>query len=285
MEDYKELEQIGLSVNEAKVYLALLKNGVMNGYSVAKISGVSRTMVYDVLNRLNAKGFVNVAESELRLYCAVDYHQLIGNLKKDYEKKLSNAEELLAKASVEEQSERYIINVNGFDEMLIQAKRIIDAATTDLYLSIWIDEYRMLEKHIAAAAKRGVNVYIFSFCCISTNSSVCFSYNIADAEDLFPVRRMLIISDHREMLVCENGDGAEKIGLTTKNKMLIKLSVDELVMDIIHYHCMKKAGVLKDTMTALEYIAASDKFTSSVSLPEKIPFNTDVDNFLKEARK
>ena len=56
---YDFLINIGFTLNEAKVYLALVKFRLLNGYEVAKESGVSRSLVYDVLNRLVTKGFAN----------------------------------------------------------------------------------------------------------------------------------------------------------------------------------------------------------------------------------
>ena len=58
MNNYKFLEKLGFSSNEAKVYGTLIKHKVLNGYEIAKLSGVARSLVYEVINRLVAKGAV-----------------------------------------------------------------------------------------------------------------------------------------------------------------------------------------------------------------------------------
>lgn len=58
MNNYEFLEKLGFSSNEAKVYGTLIKHKVLNGYEIAKLSGVARSLVYEVINRLVAKGAV-----------------------------------------------------------------------------------------------------------------------------------------------------------------------------------------------------------------------------------
>ncbi len=59
MEDIgKTLERIGLTSNEAKIYLSILKNGSSKVGKISKISQMNRTTTYDVLNRLLDKGLI-----------------------------------------------------------------------------------------------------------------------------------------------------------------------------------------------------------------------------------
>ena len=58
MNNYEFLEKLGFSSNEAKVYGTLIKHKVLNGYEIAKLSGVARSLVYEVINRLVAEGAV-----------------------------------------------------------------------------------------------------------------------------------------------------------------------------------------------------------------------------------
>ena len=43
---------------------ALLRNKFLNGYEIAKLSGVSRSLVYEVVNRLVGKGILIRLEGE-----------------------------------------------------------------------------------------------------------------------------------------------------------------------------------------------------------------------------
>ncbi len=60
----KVLTDIGLSINEAKVYMVLLELGLSNVGSIAKKSKVHRSNVYSSLERLEEKGLINSISKE-----------------------------------------------------------------------------------------------------------------------------------------------------------------------------------------------------------------------------
>jgi len=55
----EKLQKAGLTGNEAKVYLELLKRGSSSAHVLSKKIGMDRTLVYTVLNHLIEKGMVN----------------------------------------------------------------------------------------------------------------------------------------------------------------------------------------------------------------------------------
>lgn len=58
------LNKLGLTDSEAKVYLALLRNGSASGYEASKISAVPRSKIYNILESLTIKGYIIYAEEE-----------------------------------------------------------------------------------------------------------------------------------------------------------------------------------------------------------------------------
>ena len=74
---YEFLIKVGFSLNEAKVYVTLLQNKALNGYEIAKLSGVSRSLVYDVIERLLNKGFIIKSEGAINYYVALDYNKTL----------------------------------------------------------------------------------------------------------------------------------------------------------------------------------------------------------------
>ena len=78
----KELENIGLSKNEAKVYLTLLNLGSSAAGIKAEKSRVYRTNVYEALNRLIEKGLVSyIYKGHQKLFQAEDPSKLLSILK------------------------------------------------------------------------------------------------------------------------------------------------------------------------------------------------------------
>lgn len=65
------LKSFGLTGQEATIYWALLKNGSMTGYEVAKETGISRSNVYSALSALTDKGAAYLCEGEAIKYLPV----------------------------------------------------------------------------------------------------------------------------------------------------------------------------------------------------------------------
>ena len=76
------LEKLGLSPNEVKVYLVLLRLGSASATEIAKGSGVHRVNVYDALERLMEKGLVSaVVKINKKYYEAADPDRIVDMLK------------------------------------------------------------------------------------------------------------------------------------------------------------------------------------------------------------
>ncbi len=55
----QQLKDLGLTDNEVRIYLVLLKHGMMNPYKIADKTGLHRGYVYDALERMQEKGVVS----------------------------------------------------------------------------------------------------------------------------------------------------------------------------------------------------------------------------------
>ncbi len=89
------LEQVGLSGNEAKVYLSLLELGSAMAGEITKKSGVNRTNVYDALERLIEKGIVSYVIQSNRKYFEADTPNRIINYLNEKENELKRKKKLI----------------------------------------------------------------------------------------------------------------------------------------------------------------------------------------------
>lgn len=88
----------GLTINESKVYLALLELGSATAAEITKKSKVHRVNVYDVIERLRKKGMISsIVQANKRIYEAAHPKELMELLKEK--------EELLNKALPELEQE------------------------------------------------------------------------------------------------------------------------------------------------------------------------------------
>jgi sugar-specific transcriptional regulator TrmB len=93
------LMQIGLTKGEANVYLTLLQTGCTSTGKLIAESTVSRSKVYDVLERLKQKGLVSeVTKGNVRFFEACDPKRIIDfleNKKNDIETKIKDSKKLV----------------------------------------------------------------------------------------------------------------------------------------------------------------------------------------------
>ncbi|MFT4303819.1 MAG: TrmB family transcriptional regulator [Candidatus Woesearchaeota archaeon] len=64
----KTLENIGLTRNQAEVYVTLLKLGSATAQQIIKESGIQRSPVYDALEKLRDKGLVSFVTKDFKKY-------------------------------------------------------------------------------------------------------------------------------------------------------------------------------------------------------------------------
>ena len=80
------LVTLGFSEYEAKTYMALLGNSPATGYQVSKASGVPRSMIYEVLGKLVARGAAMTLHSEGgNKYAPVAASEFLDQLQREHE--------------------------------------------------------------------------------------------------------------------------------------------------------------------------------------------------------
>jgi len=77
----EQLKKLGFSEYEAKVYITLVGIGKATAREIYEVSGVPRARVYDVLDKLASKGFVDVEDGEPKRFKAVEPRKVIERLK------------------------------------------------------------------------------------------------------------------------------------------------------------------------------------------------------------
>ncbi len=278
MKDADYLENLGFSQNEAKVYTTLLRNKFLNGYEIAKLSGVSRSLVYEVVNRLVGKGILIRLEGEPNYYIPLEYEKLIARIKKKNEENINRAEEFLKGLAQGEENRDYVLNIVGYDKFIKKAAALIDAAEKEISLSIWHSEFQAVREALERAVKRGIKIYIFSFEEIPLKGAVIFSYGLCDAARLFPYRRMTLIVDGVQCLNGESG-GGEDIYTCTKNHAIVSLAIDEIVLNIFWYKYIEKQGLLHERITSREFLQMIGTLAGELGINEDMTKNFMVYDF------
>ena len=203
------LEQLGFGEYEARAYIALLERNPLNGYELAKTSGIPRANIYAVLQRLEARNAVIRVDTDASVrYAPVPPAELIPQLENRYQNILDDAQRsLLAISSpVETNLTRNII---GRTAMLDQARMMIESAHDDVFVAACYPELEVLAESLNQAEQH--NVHLMTIClegcsgaCGMCKSTV-YRYHILPTQ---PTRWLIVIQDSREMILGEINQGA-----------------------------------------------------------------------------
>ena len=100
----KQLEKAGLSPNEAKCYLTLLKLGSASANEISRKSGVHRVSVYDALRGLRKKGLISQIMKANKLLFEAGNPEKIQHMIEDKESELKEAKEIIPSLLLDFQS-------------------------------------------------------------------------------------------------------------------------------------------------------------------------------------
>ncbi len=151
-----QLTDLGMTEYEAKVYLALLGENPATGYQISKTSGVPRSMVYEALGRLEARGAVlRSLEEKATLYRPVPPAMLLDRYEREARERAANLRASLLPLYNREEAGR-LWNFSGRREALAYAANMIDAVTCELMLVLTDADVHALRHHLEAAHARGV---------------------------------------------------------------------------------------------------------------------------------
>ena len=89
------LLQMGLSVNEAKVYLALLEKGISQVVELVTFSEVPQQKIYSVMQKLLNKGLCSLIPGKVKKYKPEKPDTVIKGFITDYEKQITSAKNMI----------------------------------------------------------------------------------------------------------------------------------------------------------------------------------------------
>jgi len=277
MDALDALKGSGLSQNEARAYLTLLRRGPMNGYEAAKQSRITRTMIYDVLKRLCAKGFVYEVPGDTTLYRAADYRDILGRLDQAHKDRMGTLQASLRQAEAEGPGAEFVYNLRGGSrQLMMQLQSQLAQAQRDVFLSLWGTEAALIQDSLRQAHDRGVALYLFSFSVLPFSFGNQFCYNVEDGSarnlsEQFPCRRVTAVFDGGLLLAgtADSRDG--EISIMTRNAMLVEMALDQIKLDILHLRAFRQFCGDPGRMSAQEYAACKARYLDGLGIPEGFP--------------
>ncbi len=224
---------LGLSEYEARAYLALLKDYPCTAYELAKYSGIPTSKIYEVIKKLLINGLVNViADNNKQRYIPIGLNDFINKQKNKFESSLRNIERSLSDFLYCSE-DLTTWNIIDYDFLIEKAKTLIDKSINTLLISIWKDEFLMLEETIRNAEKRGVRVAILHFGNAGLKIGKIYHHPVDDT--VYNERKsrcLTIVSDSREALTGTILKFGNVEGAWSRNRGFITIAEEFIKHDI-----------------------------------------------------
>ena len=161
------LRKFGLTKNEAKIYLFLLTLKEARASEIAKETSIPRNKIYEIVEGLSKKGFVEILPEKVLRYRALPFESAFDFYIKRYQRRIKSLQE--SKEQISEYLKKALVSKKGEEQgyfAVIRSKSII---------------YKKIEEMLSKASKN---------CTMMINSSDIrrLSYSVKDASKKMKIR-------------------------------------------------------------------------------------------------
>ncbi|HEU0229978.1 MAG TPA: helix-turn-helix domain-containing protein [Burkholderiaceae bacterium] len=224
MDTVKTLQQLGFTEYEARAYTALVNEGELNGYELAKKTGIPRANIYAVAEKLVERGAILRADHQSgQRYTPIPPEQLLLGLEVEHKRALVAAAHALAHQA-NKQEPAAVFNLRG-DELLAKARQIVDTCQDSLLVGIQAPEAVALAAALRTAADRGVHITTLCLQACEHECGGCqgdiHRHAIAPRGDR---HWLMLVADRHTALVGQTGEGTAE-GMTTSQQLVVELAM------------------------------------------------------------
>lgn len=217
------LKSLGFTHHEAKAYVTLLGARDLNGYEVAKASGIARANVYPVLERLVERQAAQRLDTPNgRRYMAMPLERMLARLERQHRRRVGAAREALTELESAPTSAA-VFNLHGRDELLAEAGDLLDTTRERLLVAIQPTEAAALAPALAGARERGVTITTLCMEACPHECGGCTG-DIHRCQLAFPGKRWLLLVADDERVLAGETQGATTQAITTRQRLVAELA-------------------------------------------------------------
>ena len=225
MDAISQLQQLGFSEYEARAYAMLLQRSPLNGYELAKFSGVPRANVYAILQKLEDRGAVVRLETGTGTrYAPAAPDELLRRLGDSFQQTLRHAGATLGELA-RPPEHGPVWNAQGYEALTAQVLSLVQQAADRLLIAIWRPEAILLAGPLAEAEARGVEIVTL---CLNACEHPCpacrgsiHTYEVVPEPG---ARWLIAVRDGTELIAAEIGVGGDAALVRTRQRLLVGLA-------------------------------------------------------------
>lgn len=228
----ENLIEIGFSEYEAKAYFALLRKSPVTGYELSKLSGVPRSMIYEVAGKLTNRGAaMTLGAGGAVKYAAVPANQFLDKLAREQQELIDALRDQLSYLPSVPDLE-YVWNIDGYENIMAKAIEMLNQAQSRIYLAIVPETFPTLKDALTDATGRNVQIAIY------TKGGLDFTGGriivVGQEETTLDQARglgLILVIDGKEVLIAEWLTGAHARASWATSPLLVFIAEHHLRTD------------------------------------------------------
>ena len=231
-EPIDNLVKIGFSEYEAKAYVALLRKNPVTGYELSKLSGVPRSMIYEVLCKLTARGAaITLYKEGVTKYAPVPAAEFLDKLHREHEELIASLQADLATLTAASDLE-YVWSIEGEDNIMAKAREAISQAKTRIHLALLPATFPALRPTLEEAIQRGVRVVVYTTNPLDLpGGQVVIASMPEEARDQTGGVGVILVVDGEEVLISEWLTTSQARASWTRSPLLVFIAEHHLRTD------------------------------------------------------
>lgn len=222
MDAVELLTQFNLTRQEAAIYLTLLSESDMNGYEVAKRTGISRSNTYTSLAALVEKGAALIIEGAVTRYTPVPVQEFCENKLRKLRGTIDDLLETIPQKR--EETEGYI-TIKGREHIYDKMRNMVQDAVERVYISASKQIIEAILPEIKSGMARGIKVVLITDEPLDLKGATIY---LAEKSR----QQIRLIADSSNVLTGDVEDGSNSTCLYSRKKNLIDLLKDSLKNEI-----------------------------------------------------
>jgi Cd2+/Zn2+-exporting ATPase len=235
-----KLVAVGFTEYEAKVYMALLQDYPSTGYQLSKKSGVPRSMVYEALGRLHARGAVlETVEDRSTLYRPLPPDVLLDHHELEHRRLISELRDGLPRLYTSREEDR-VWTVSGRASVLSYAAQMIRQAEREVYLVLGDDDVEPLYEEITMACERGLSVSTLLIGDADLDCGRVARHPPLESELQELTDTLVVIVDSQEALI--TSEDLETTATITRNRNLVLIARQFVWMELFTQRIYARLG-------------------------------------------
>ncbi|MBI2184483.1 MAG: TrmB family transcriptional regulator [Thaumarchaeota archaeon] len=163
------LQKLGMREYDAKVYLTLVRSGKTTVSDIYSVTGMPRNRIYDTLEDLQRRGFIETRQGRPMIYQAVPPEIVIKRIKEEWIQAIDGAaseslqrfKKLYVEKSEEKFSEFEFWSIKSISGLLDRASEVIRRARTFVLVEGHSESFLgSLTSPLDIAHRRGIDIYV-----------------------------------------------------------------------------------------------------------------------------